>query len=141
MGGFDLTCALGIDQGCRSAGTRQQDTAFLECFADRGDPKTQGSRIKPLAAGIEFGAGDDVLVALVDTAAGKHQRARVKIDLIMAHHHEDLDFALGAVAQQKDGGCGARCDGFGGHSQSTPDVSSWFETAQKAPPHHEGLSS
>ena len=69
--------------------------------------KLRGAGIEPLAAGVKRRVGDDLLIALVDAAAGKHQRARVKVDLIMAHHHEDFDFArCDAVAQQQDGGGG-----------------------------------
>ena len=119
MGGFNLASPLCIDQGIRSARPRQQDTALLEGFADRGDPETQGARVEPLATGIKFRSRDDLLIALVDAAAGKHQRAGVKIDLIMAHHHEDLDLIrAGCVAQQQDGGGGTRRDGFCLHELS-----------------------
>jgi hypothetical protein len=52
--------------------------------------------------------GDDLVIALLDAATGKYQRAGSKIDLIVAYHHEDFDFAAtlggaGAVAQQQDG--------------------------------------
>ena len=117
MGGFDLAGPFRIDQRLRSPGARQQDAALLKGLADRRDPEAQGGGIEPLAAGVERGIGDDLLVALVDAAAGKHQRAGVKVDLIMAHHHEDLDFPGGAVAQQQNGRRVARrLGGFGGHS-------------------------
>ena len=93
MSGFDLARAPGIDQCLRSAGTRQKNSAFLKGFADRRDPETQRGCVEPLAAGIQLRLRDDLLIALVDTAAGKHQRAGVKVDLVMAHHHEDFDFA------------------------------------------------
>jgi hypothetical protein len=111
---LDLAGAPGIDKVVRSIGTRQQDTAFLESFADCRDPETQTSCVEPLAAGIQHRIGDDLLIALVYTAAGKHQRARIKIDLIMAHHHEDFDFVARdrAIAQQQDRGCGTRRDGL-----------------------------
>src|SRR5216683_847163 len=118
MGSLDRAGAPGIDQRFRFPWTRQQDAAFLKGFADRRDPKTQARRVEPLAAGIKLRARDDVLIALVDTAAGKHQRAGTKVDLIMAHHHEDLDLAGGAVAQQQDGGRRPRRYGFG--HQITP---------------------
>ena len=76
MRGFDLAGPLGIDQRLRAPRPRQQDAAFLKGLADRGDPETQGGGIEPLAAGIKLGPGDDLLIALVDAAAGKHQRAR-----------------------------------------------------------------
>src|ERR1700685_434756 len=98
MRGFDLAGPPGIDQRLRSAGPRQQDPTFLKSFADRSDPETQVSRIEPLSAGIKRRVSDDLLIALVDAAAGKHQRARVEVDLIMADHHEDLDFTPGRDA-------------------------------------------
>ncbi len=121
MRGLDLAGPFGIDQCLRSGRARQQDAAFLKGLADRRDSKTQIGGVEPLAAGIERRIGDDLLVALVDTAAGKHQRAGIEVDLIMANHHEDLDLALcgEAVAQQQDGRRGARrFYGFGGHEVS-----------------------
>src|SRR5260370_39736586 len=91
--------------------TGKQDAALLKRLADGGNPETQIGGIEALAARIKRRIGDDFLIALVDAAAGKYQRAGVKIDLIMTHHHEDLDFvaalavdAGGTVAQQQDGG-------------------------------------
>src|ERR1700722_9243032 len=105
MRSLDLAGALGIDKAIRSADTREQDAAFLEGFADRGDPKTQSGRVESLAAGIKRGIGDDLLVAVVDAAAGKYQRPRAEIDLVVTHHHKDFDFAPGdgTIAQQQDG--------------------------------------
>ena len=114
MRGLDLAGAFGIDQRLRSLRPRQQDAAFLEGFADRGDAETQRRLVEPLAAGIQRGVGDDLLVALVDAAAGKHQRAGIEVDLIMANHHEDFDFAQRPrVAQQQDGGRRTRGDDLG----------------------------
>src|SRR5450755_4335073 len=109
MGSLDRAGAAGIDQRVRAAWTRQQDATFLKGFADRRDPETQGSRVEPLAAGIKLRARDDVLIALVDAAAGKYQGARVKVDLIMAHHHEDLDLGPAPSRSNKmvDAGRGA----------------------------------
>src|ERR1700676_240912 len=149
IGSFDLAGALRVDQGVRPAPPRQQDAALLKGFADRGDPETYSPGIKPLAAGIKLRSGDDLLVALVDAAAGKHQRARVKVDLIMAYHHEDLDLIRGcAVARQQGGGRGTGGDGFGGHelsllpsswgaasgrvSKDENVLASWFETREDA---------
>ena len=55
MGRFDLARPLGIDQGFRSAGAREQDPAFLKRFADRGDPETQGRRVEPFASAVKVG--------------------------------------------------------------------------------------
>jgi hypothetical protein len=120
MGSFNLTGPPRIDQGIRPVRPRQQDTAFLKCFADRGDPETQGVGIEPLATGIKVAPRDNLLIALVDAAAWKHQRAGVKIDLIMAHHHENLDLIrAGCIAQQQNGGGGTRLDGLG-HAINPP---------------------
>src|SRR5882672_8141268 len=109
MGGLDLAGPLGIDQRLRSLRPCQQNAAFLKGFADRRDPETQSRRVEPLAATVKLGPRDDLLIALVDAAAGKHQRARIKVDLIMADHHEDFYFARcrGTVTQQQDGRRGA----------------------------------
>src|SRR5215210_63925 len=123
---LDLAGQLRIYQRLRSLWPRQEDAAFLKGFADRGDPKTQGSGVQPLAARIKLRHGDDFLIALVDAAARKYQRARVKVDLIMAHHHENLDLPTTvvrprraeAVAQQQDSGRRARLDEFDGHELS-----------------------
>src|SRR6266404_4919866 len=124
VGGFDLAGALCIDQRLRSAWTRQQDAALLKGFTDRRDPETQGGGIEAFSAGIKLWPRDDLLIALVDAATGKHQRARVKVDFIMAHHHEDLDLAFaiypGAVAQQQDGGRGTWSNSFGRHIDLLP---------------------
>ena len=117
MARFDLARPLGVDQRVRPARFCQQDAAFLKRLADRRDPETERLGIEPLAAGVEFGLAGDVLIAGIDAAAGKHQRAGIEVDLIMAHHHEDFDLALavgaGAVAQQQDGGGGTGLGGFG----------------------------
>src|SRR3954451_16852775 len=115
MGSLELGGTLGIDQRVRSFRPREQNATFLEGLADRSDSKTQGSAVQPLAAGIEPGPGNNLLIALIDAAAGKHQRARIEIDLIVAHHHEQFDFIGSAAAQQQDGGGGTRCYGVGGH--------------------------
>src|SRR5437660_5979274 len=117
---LDFAGAFGIDQCLRALRPRQKDTAFLEGFADRGDTEAQRGLVEPLAARIQCRGRDDLLVALVDAAAGKHQRAGIEVDLIMADHHEDFDLlGGGAVAEQQDGGCGTRGDGFG-HWTSLP---------------------
>ena len=53
-GRLDLGGPLRVDQGFRSARTREQNAAFLERLADRSDPETQGGRIESLAAGIKL---------------------------------------------------------------------------------------
>src|SRR6185503_17683809 len=111
---LDIAGAPGIDQRLRALRPRQKDAAFLKSFADRSDAEAQRGLVQPLAARVKLWRRDNLLVALVDTAAAKHQRAGIEVDLIMANHHEDLDFLKrSAVAQQQDGGCGTRCDGFG----------------------------
>ena len=72
MGGLDLARVFGVDQRLRSLGPRQQDAAFLEGLADGGDAETQRSGVEPLPVRIELRPLDDLLVVLVDTAAGKH---------------------------------------------------------------------
>ena len=88
----DLESPFGIDQIFRTARACQQDAAFLERLADRRDPEAQRIRIAPLAACVKFAPRDDVAIGGIDAAAGKHQRAGGELDLVMAHHHEDLDF-------------------------------------------------
>ncbi len=114
MGGFDRAGALRIDQRARTLRPRQQNAAFLEGLADRRDPEAQGVGIEPLAAGKEIAARDDLAIALVDTAAGKHQRAGIEVDFIVADHHEHFDFRPRcAVAQEQDGRCWTRGNDLG----------------------------
>ena len=103
VGSFDLAGALRIDKRLRSLRPRQQDAALLEGLADRRDPETERVLVEPLAARVKRGLGNDLLVALVDAAAGKHQRAGIEVDLIMADHHEDFDFF---VCRQRPAGAG-----------------------------------
>src|SRR3977135_4629507 len=111
MGSFDRAGAPRIDERFGFPWTRQQDAAFLEGFADRRDPETQGSRVEPLAAGVKLWPCDDVLIGLVDTAAGRHHDAQAKIDLIMAHHHEDLDLPATVVVGTAALAVGPFCGG------------------------------
>ena len=128
---FDLACPPRVDQRRRAPRFSQQAAALLERLADRRDPKSEILGIEAVAAGVEIRIACDLMIAGIDAAAGKHQRPGIKIDLIMAHHHEDFDFAVavgaGAVAQQQDGGCRA---GFGdfGHAISPPR---WIAAASR----------
>src|SRR5689334_8516581 len=120
--GLDRSGALRVNESARSANTRKQDSAFLERLADRGDPEAQLAFVQSLAARTKLTMRDDLVIARIDAAARKHQRARGKIDLIMAHHHECLDFTAillaggGSIAQQKDAGCRPRRDYFSHYS-------------------------
>ena len=78
--------------------------------------KLKRGLVEPLAARIKLWPRDDLLVALVDAAAGKHQRAGIEVDLIMADHHEDFDLfplavdvaaALSRSSRMVDAGRGA----------------------------------
>ena len=75
MACFDLPRPLRVDQRGRPPRFCQQDAAFLKRLADRRDPETEPLAVEPLAAGIEFRLARDVVIAGIDAAAGKHQRA------------------------------------------------------------------
>ena len=49
MRGFDLLGSPRIDQRFRSLRPRQQNAAFLESLADRGDPEAQIGFVEPFA--------------------------------------------------------------------------------------------
>src|SRR6185437_10447042 len=99
---------------------RQQDAAFLEGLADRGDAEGELLLVEPLAARIERRVSRDLAVTLVDAAAGKYQGARIELDLDVAHHHEDFDLARHSVPQQQDSRGIAGGDNFIHQSNSLP---------------------
>ena len=91
-------------------GSRQQHPAFLERLADR----------RHLEGGERIGRrGDNLRVRRLHPAAGKDQRPRGEVDLMMAHDHEGLQ-PRGPVAQQQDRGGGTGRDGGGrfGHARA-----------------------
>jgi hypothetical protein len=73
----------------------EQHAAFLEGFANGGDAEGEGGWIERQSNVQVCGKQ---AVRFLDAAAGKHQRAAGKIDLVMAHHHEHFQ-AVGSVAQ------------------------------------------
>ncbi len=119
MQGLDLTGADGIDQDIGPARSRQQDAAFLEGLADGGNPETERHRIELRMTAVEIRTINDLAIPRVDAAARKYQGAGVELDLMMAHHHEDLDLRRtprpDRIAQQQDGGSRARHNGFNRH--------------------------
>ena len=84
-----------------------RDAAIRSC-------ELQCSRIETAADLAKRRILDDVAIAGIDTAAGKHQRTGRELDLIVPHHHEHFDGAL-AGAQQQDGRGGTRGGNFGRH--------------------------
>ena len=110
---FDLACMFGIDQRLRSSRPREQNTALLEGLADCRDPKAERVGIKSLAAGTKLGLRRNLHVGLVDAAAREDQRTGIELDLMVAHHHEDLDLVRRpAVAEQQYGRSQTRFDDF-----------------------------
>ena len=91
----------------RTARARQQHAAFLEGLAHSGDAEGARLVIEPMIAAAARVIGRNREILLVDAAAGEDERAGGEVDLVMAHHHEDFH-ALGAVAHQQHGRCGAR---------------------------------
>src|SRR3546814_880374 len=92
----DLQAAAALRAG-------QEDAAFLERLADRGDPEREVVVVEAVAAGCHR-ADTRVAVGGVDRAPWKHERSRGEVDLMVAHHHEDLQ-ARRAVAEQEDRRC------------------------------------
>ena len=109
---------LGIEPiapGIRNFGGRNRRTAAPPCQQDAGLFKDLANRSRAqhrLLSGLLLVGGepaDHTLVRIlrIDLAARKNQRPGRKIDLVVAHDHEDLQ-PLGAVAQQHDGSCSNR---------------------------------
>src|SRR5581483_5857100 len=88
IGRLDLAGPLGIDQDTRALLAGQEDAALLKRLADRGHAEAERAWVAALPAAMELTPRHDLLVALIDAAAGKHQSARVELDLMMADHHE-----------------------------------------------------
>src|SRR5262249_28655508 len=89
---------LGIHQACLSRASRQHKACLLEglprCCHHKGPLEAAGSRPGELAP-------CRILVLPIDLAARKYQRAGGKIDLAMAHHHENFE-SLPSIAQNND---------------------------------------
>ena len=81
--------------------SRQQDARLLESLANRRSPQFGLPRGGPFID-REPVEHPRVGVLRIHLATGKHQRARGKIDLVVAHHHENLK-ARFAIAKQHDG--------------------------------------
>ncbi len=84
----------------------QQNPALFEGFANgrraQGQPGVV-QRVRTPGMGAHFGS----IIARIDLAARKNQRARGEIDLVMAHHHQHLQVALVLPDEENcGGGCG-----------------------------------
>ena len=93
-----------IDKSRAPGVSRKQDAGFLEPLPDRACRKAEARLIKtrsPLAQRPHTG----IQVIGIDLAAGKDQRPRGKIDLVVPLDHEDLEARI-AVAQQQERGRG-----------------------------------
>src|SRR5580765_3445610 len=89
---------------------REKDSGLLECFADRGGAQ-RAHRAGPAVTTVREISQSGVVVALVDLAAGKDERAGNEVDLVMALDHEDFK-SVRPIADQNDRGGGYRRDGW-----------------------------
>ena len=117
----DRTCFCRNNQIFRAARPRQQDTALLKRLADRSDAKGQRLGIEMVAAIVQFRPLGDLMIAGIDAAAGKDQRARCEFDLIVPHHHEDIDGIGSALAEQQNGRGWTDGAGLVKHELDTPN--------------------
>ena len=76
---------------------RQQDAAFLERLAHAGDAELQFVVAAIFSAPPQRAAQPRIAVGVLELAAGKDQRAREGVDLVVAHHHEDFEGRAGVA--------------------------------------------
>jgi hypothetical protein len=110
--GDEAGAARAVDKRRRAARAGEQHAAFLEGFANGGDAEGSGGGVEAVHGGATQRIAGDLRVAGIEAAAGEHERAGGEIDLVVAHHHEDLEPGR-AVAQQENRG--GRADGGFGH--------------------------
>ena len=80
---------LGADEVAAAGAPREQDSGFLETFADRAGGEAQ-SQIVECVAAVGMRAQRGIAIVRVNFATRKHQRTRSKIDLVVAFDHENF---------------------------------------------------
>ena len=80
---------------------RQQEAGFFECFAHGGDPRILLDR--PEIA-IREGIPGCIRVFIIRLAAGKHERTRRKINLVVPFHHQHFGHLFAVPDDQDSGG-------------------------------------
>jgi glutamate dehydrogenase (NADP+) len=110
--GDEAGATRAVDKRRRAARAGEQNAAFLEGFADSGDAEGARRDVQTVHGGAADGVGSQRRILRIEAAAGKDQRAGGEIDLVVAHHHEDLEPGR-AVAQQENRG--GQADGGFGH--------------------------
>ena len=109
--GFEVGKARAGNEPRFTGCARQQHAAFLVRFADRGDlDRARGGIGGCAVAEIRQRR---IFVLRIDLAAGEHQRAGRKIDLVVPDHHEHFERRVIAAQQQnrgrRNGPRAARC--------------------------------